>query len=56
VEGDTAKLRSVATAAVSGEMVEIVNGLSAGEQYVSRGAFNLRDGDRVTVADKTKNN
>ena len=33
-----------------GEDVEIVAGLSAGDRVVTRGAFNLQDGDRVTLA------
>ena len=50
VTGDKAERRAVQTGAISGEQVEIVAGLKAGERYVSRGAFNLRDGDRVSVA------
>ena len=49
VVGDKAERRAVQTGAISGEQVEIVAGLQAGESYVSRGAFNLRDGDRVSV-------
>lgn len=50
VVGDKAERRAVQTGAISGEQVEIVTGLKAGETYVSRGAFNLRDGDKVSVA------
>ena len=50
VAGDKAQRRAVQTGAISGEQVEIIAGLQAGEAYVSRGAFNLRDGDRVSVA------
>lgn len=50
VIGDKAQRRAVQTGAISGEQVEIVAGLKAGEAYVSRGAFNLRDGDKVSVA------
>jgi RND family efflux transporter MFP subunit len=45
-----ARQRDVKTGAVSGDMVEIVSGLKAGEQYVIRGGFNLKDGDRVTTS------
>lgn len=48
-EGQTARQRHVKTGAVKGDMVEIVEGLAAGEQYVSRGGFTLRDGDRIVV-------
>ncbi|MCM2358788.1 MAG: efflux RND transporter periplasmic adaptor subunit [Geobacteraceae bacterium] len=50
VEGDAARLRQVETGAVAGELVEIAAGLKAGEKYVSRGGFNLNDGDQVLVA------
>ena len=50
VEGDTARRRSVSTGAAMGEDVEIAAGLAAGDRVVTRGAFNLRDGDLVTVA------
>lgn len=50
VKGDRAERRDVKIGALSGEAVEIVSGLQSGERYVSRGAFNLRDGDKVSVA------
>jgi membrane fusion protein, multidrug efflux system len=50
VENGVARRREVATGAVSGELVEIASGLKAGEQLVSRGGFNVKDGDRVAVA------
>jgi len=49
LEGQTARLRSVKTGAANGEMVEIREGLKQGEQYVSRGGFTLRDGDKIVV-------
>ena len=50
VSGGSAKGREIRTAAVSGDMIEVTAGLKAGEEYVVRGGFNLRDGDKVTVA------
>jgi len=50
VSGDVAKRRTVSTGAAAGDSVEIPSGLSAGDVVVTRGAFNLRDGDRVAVA------
>jgi membrane fusion protein, multidrug efflux system len=47
-----AKRSEIRTGSVSGEMIEIVSGLEKGEQFVVRGGFNLRDGDKVTVASK----
>jgi RND family efflux transporter MFP subunit len=54
IEGDTARSRQISTGAVSGELVEVSAGLKAGERFVVRGGFNLRDGDRVAVALKGK--
>ncbi len=49
-DGQTARRRTVKTGAVSGDLVEITEGLKPGEQYVARGGFTLRDGDRIAVA------
>jgi RND family efflux transporter MFP subunit len=49
VENGLARRRDIRTAMVSGEMVEVVAGLRQGEQYVVRGGFNLKDGDRVAA-------
>lgn len=54
VAGGVAKRSEIRTGAASGELIEIVSGLKAGEQYVVRGGFNLKDGDRVVQADGTK--
>ncbi|MCM0081320.1 efflux RND transporter periplasmic adaptor subunit [Geomonas sp. Red32] len=50
VENGIAHKREVVTGAVAGELVEIVSGVKAGEQVISRGGFNVKDGDRVVVA------
>jgi len=47
VTDNVARLRQVGTGVVSGDGVEIVSGLSAGEMVITRGGFNVRDGDRV---------
>ncbi|MDD2733207.1 MAG: efflux RND transporter periplasmic adaptor subunit [Desulfuromonadaceae bacterium] len=49
IENGSARRREVTTGSVSGEQVEIVAGLKQGEQYVVRGGFNLKDGDRVAL-------
>jgi RND family efflux transporter MFP subunit len=49
VENGVARKRDIQTGAVSNDMLEVL-GLKAGEEYVIRGGFNLRDGDRVSVA------
>lgn len=51
VEGSTAKLRQVMTGAVAGDRVEIVEGLKAGDKFVTRGGFNLKDGSTVITAE-----
>jgi membrane fusion protein, multidrug efflux system len=48
-EGDVARRRAVRTGSVAGDEVEITSGLSAAEQVVTRGGFNLRDGYRMNV-------
>jgi RND family efflux transporter MFP subunit len=50
VQGDKADKRTVKTGTSSAGVVEILSGLEAGEQVVTRGAFALRPGDRVAVA------
>lgn len=41
--------RDIVSGAVSGDLVEVAAGLKAGEQYVVRGGFNLKDSDKVAV-------
>lgn len=50
VDGTAARLKQVETGVVQGDLVEIVKGLEAGEQLVTRGGFNLKDGDVVALA------
>lgn len=50
VAGDRAQLRSVETGAVTGDLVEVRSGLEPGDRVVTRGGYNLKDGDRLTVA------
>lgn len=49
IEGDTARLRQVGLGAAAGDLQEIVSGIKPGEKYVARGAFVLKDGDRVAA-------
>lgn len=50
VENGLVRKRDIESGGVNGDMVEIVSGLKPGEQYVVRGGFNLKDGDKVAVA------
>lgn len=50
VRGDVADVRMVKTGTSNGVSVEVVSGLQAGEQVVTRGGFALRTGDKVAVA------
>ena len=52
VAGDRAQLREVRTGKVTDSGVEIVLGLKAGDTYVVRGAFNVREGDLLVIARK----
>jgi RND family efflux transporter MFP subunit len=54
VDGDRAARRAIETGATAGDDVEVTKGLSAGEKVVTRGGFNLADGDRVAVASPKK--
>jgi membrane fusion protein (multidrug efflux system) len=50
IDKGAARRRDIRTGSISGDMVEVTEGLASGEQYVIRGGFNLKDGDRVAVA------
>jgi multidrug efflux pump subunit AcrA (membrane-fusion protein) len=50
VKGEVAEARPVTVGASTDGIVEIVSGVLAGEQVVTRGGFAIRDGDRVAVA------
>ncbi len=49
VNGDLARRQEVRTGNLSGDQVEIVSGLRSGQLVISRGAFNVKDGDRLDV-------
>jgi membrane fusion protein (multidrug efflux system) len=50
VNGDKAQRRTISTGMGSGVSVEVMSGVQAGDQVVTRGAFALKDGDRVVVS------
>lgn len=52
VNGDRAERRSLVLGGASGESVEVVEGLSAGETIVTRGGFNVRPGDRILITNQ----
>ncbi|NTV48994.1 MAG: efflux RND transporter periplasmic adaptor subunit [Geobacteraceae bacterium] len=54
LENGAVRKRDVMSGAVNGDMVEIISGIKTGEQYVVRGGFNLKDGDKVAVAAASK--
>jgi RND family efflux transporter MFP subunit len=47
LQGGQARRRNVKTGTAAGESVEVLEGVAAGEVVVTRGGFNLRDGDTV---------
>ena len=51
MEDSTAYSRQVQTGQVIGDMVEVLDGLKAGEQVILSGQINLEDGVRVSVID-----
>jgi len=48
-EGGVAVRRRVRTGAVSGDRVEVSEGVAVGDRLVTRGGFNVKDGDRIDV-------
>ena len=50
VRGEKVERRAMKTGAVSVDLVEAVSGVAPGETVVTRGGFNLKDGDTVVVA------
>lgn len=44
-----ARRQAVATGTRNGDLVEITSGLTGGEQVISRGMFNLKDGDPIRI-------
>lgn len=49
VKNNVAHYRNVVTNAVAGDQVEIASGLNPGEDLVVRGAFNLKDNEKVVL-------
>jgi len=47
--GEIAQRRTVQTGSFMGDFVEITSGLAPGDPVVTRGSFNLKDGDRLNV-------
>jgi RND family efflux transporter MFP subunit len=41
--------KSIQTGGLSGDWVEVVSGIQKGEQVITRGGFNVKDGDRVRI-------
>ncbi len=50
VKGDTVRFRKVETGERSGDYVEVLSGVAAGDEVALKGAGFLEDGDPVTVA------
>lgn len=51
LEEGKARQRTIRTGVAVGESVEVLDGLKPGEVVVTRGGFNLRDGDAVRTAE-----
>ncbi len=49
VNQDQALRKSIQTGSLSGDWVEVVSGIQKGEQVITRGGFNVKDGDRVKI-------
>jgi len=46
---NVAQRREVRTGGTFGDQVEVTSGLAAGDRVISRGGFNVKDGDKVNV-------
>jgi RND family efflux transporter MFP subunit len=49
VNGDVARRQTIRTGNLSGDQVEIASGLAPGQLVITRGGFNVKDGDKVNV-------
>ncbi len=49
VENGTARRREITVGVSSGDLLEVKSGVRAGELFVVRGGFNLKDGDRIAA-------
>jgi len=49
VNENVAHRRTVRTGNISGDQVEIISGLASGQLVITRGGFNVKDGDKVNV-------
>ena len=54
VRGDTAYLKAISLGEVDDNLVEVILGLSPGEQVVVSGQINLEDGSAVTRVNQTE--
>ncbi|MBN1547268.1 MAG: efflux RND transporter periplasmic adaptor subunit [Syntrophaceae bacterium] len=53
VDKGVARLAPVETGVAEDERIEIVSGLEGGETVITRGGFNVREGDRVKIIQKS---
>ncbi len=49
VNDDIVHRRTVRTGKIAGDQVEIKSGLASGQRVITRGGFNVKDGDKVNV-------
>ncbi len=49
VNGDIAHRQTVSTGSISGDQIEVSSGLASGQLVITRGGFNVKDGDKVNV-------
>lgn len=50
IDKDQALTKTIQTGSVSGDFVEVTAGLQKGDQIITRGGFNAKNGDRVRIA------
>ncbi len=52
---NTAKKKVVKLGSISGDKIEILNGLSNGDQLITAGATEVEDGDKIKISQESAN-
>ena len=54
-DNNTAKKKVVKLGSISGDKIEILNGLSNGDQLITAGATEVEDGDKIKISQESAN-
>jgi membrane fusion protein, multidrug efflux system len=56
IEGESAHRRTIQTGSLAGDWIEVTSGLTQGQQVITRGGFNVKEGDPIKVSLNNKGN